>query len=59
MTVIKCKTCNGTGLVILKESHSEDVLNKYPKQIIDVKIQVTCYECGGSGCKWIEVNNEK
>ena len=63
MPVIRCKTCKGTGRVEEKEpwfplqgSCVED-LRRLERDIAHGLYRidyVTCPNCGGSGCKWVE-----
>jgi len=64
ITVIRCKTCKGTGKL---EQEINTGNPKYTTSGISgmfigyetIKGIANCPNCGGSGCKWIEVNNAK
>lgn len=51
MTVIRCETCKGTG----KTQEYKTIITNCMSEL-DIQIDVTCRACGGSGCKWLEVN---
>ena len=53
MAIIRCETCKGTGMLQNKKEHREQIHQGF-KTITDITEQITCYNCGGSGCKWVE-----
>lgn len=54
MPVVRCETCKGSGMIIKETRHCEQLHDCNYKTITDLKVQKTCYDCGGSGCKWQE-----